>query len=293
MRLSLFAALCFYIAFCPLIVMAFFEFLPIKVQSYSPDAAAYHRQEITFDEADLTEDLPALQDKAVSKNKLSAWYFKNPRAKYTALLHHGQRGNLDHYLETAHCLYQAGASVFLYDYSGYGKSEGHPTNAQVLADAQAAGAYVNKILKIPDERLIHCGVSIGTGPALQEAARHKYVPGIILVSPYQSMESVWRLRLPFFNLYPAFAFPNPDMGCGMKEPMKPSYRDANLLMFHATDDSVLPVEQADAIYAASNGAKTYIRGPMSGHVGSLVAGSGDNANSAVSVCRRFFQSLPP
>lgn len=291
-RLSLFAALCFYVALCPLIVMAFFEFLPFKIQAYQPDTPEYHREEVHFDEADLAKDLPAFQNKAVSQNKISAWHFKNPEAKYTVLLHHGQRGNLEHYKETAHCLYDAGASVFLYDYSGYGKSTGRPSNAQVLADAQAAGAYINRVLQVPDEKLVHAGVSIGTGPCLETAALHKNVPGLILVSPYQSMESVWRLRLPSFNLYPQFAFPSPDMGCGLKEPMKPSYRDASLLMFHATDDTILPVEQADAIYAASNGAKTYIRGPMEGHVGSLAGGDKENSKSAVSVCRRFFESLP-
>lgn len=271
--------------------MAFFEFLPFKIQAYQPDAPEYHREEITFDETDLAKDLPAFQNKSVSHNKISAWYFKNPTAKYTVLLHHGQRGNLEHYKETAHCLFDAGASVFLYDYSGYGKSTGRPSNAQVLADAQAAGAYINRVLHLPDEKLVHAGVSIGTGPCLETAALHRNVPGLILVSPYQSMESVWRLRLPFFNLYPQFAFPSPDMGCGTKEPMKPSYRDASLLMFHATDDTILPVEQADAIYAASNGAKTYIRGPLEGHVGSLAGGDKDNPKSAVSVCRRFFESL--
>lgn len=271
-RLLLFALLCFYVALNPAVVFAYFEFRPIKVKQYLPDEPRYNRSEVTM--------------KGAEDSRLSAWYFQNPQARYTVLIHHGQAGNLSHYLESAHAFYDAGASVLLYDYSGYGKSNGQPSNKQLLQDAETAYQFLTGALNTPKEQIVQAAISMGHGPAYSLARNHP-VRAMVLVSPYKSLESVWRLRLPYLNCYPSFCFPAPDLACNDLFQCK----SFPVLMFHASDDPILPVEQADEIYRECRGRKTFYRGPMGGHLGCLTAGARQDPNSATALCARFLTSL--
>src|SRR3990167_400700 len=67
--------------------------------------------------------------------KLHGWLFEKPGARKTVLFLHGNAGNISHRLGFAGSLLDAGASVFLFDYGGYGLSEGSPDLRRVLEDS--------------------------------------------------------------------------------------------------------------------------------------------------------------
>jgi uncharacterized protein len=264
-----------YLGCSPLLLCSLLEFQPIKANGYGPGRPTVNRQDIFFN----------------SKNgkKLQAWYFKNANAKKTALVHHGQAGNVSSFLDTAYALVSSGASVFLYDYEGYGLSEGHPSNANLCDDADAAYEYlVAQKLAAPDD-IIEVGLSMGSGLACR-MAESRPCAGLILVGAYTSLEQVAKHHLAFLRLYPSFIFPRPDLGIGnlFKEKKTP------LLLIHSIQDPLLPIAMADEIYAAAQGPKTYIRLNLSPgvHLGGL-SDSDDptNPRSSVYVCRAFLRTL--
>ena len=70
---------------------------------------------------------------------LNGWFFKNPHAKSTLFFAHGNAGNMSDRLFKVKFFYDLGLNVFIFDYRGYGKSEGSPSEAGIYLDAQ--GGY--------------------------------------------------------------------------------------------------------------------------------------------------------
>src|SRR5438067_10159418 len=80
--------------------------------------------------------------------KLNGWFFPadpdSPRAHMAFLLCHGNAGNISHRLETCRALLETGAAVFSFDYRGYGRSQGRPTEEGTYLDAEAAHEWLER-----------------------------------------------------------------------------------------------------------------------------------------------------
>src|SRR5262249_2629317 len=159
LRLILFglaaAGITFYLAFSPLFGMHLYDHVLFQPMVYPQGnyklewVAGVKRQEVYF---------PTTGDK-----HLHGWYFQHKSPVKTVLVNHGNGGNLTHRLYVAQHLLKAGCSVFLYDYQGYGRSEGSPSLGGVCADAIAAYKYLTNGLTIPPEDIVLYGESLGTG----------------------------------------------------------------------------------------------------------------------------------
>ena len=75
---------------------------------------------------------------AADGTKLFGWYAENAATSAVLLWCHGNAGNMTHRLENLRALYRLGLSVFLFDYRGYGKSQGRPSEEGLYRDALAA-----------------------------------------------------------------------------------------------------------------------------------------------------------
>jgi len=104
-------------------------------------------------------------------NKISALYLANPSAKFTLLVSHGNAEDLDDDRDWLEKLRRAGFSVFAYDYQGYGTSEGKPSEQALYDDENAAYDYLVAKLKTAPQRIVIFGRSVGSGPAVNIAAR--------------------------------------------------------------------------------------------------------------------------
>ena len=198
--------------------------------------------------------------KSKNGSLLHGWYFQKPGAKYTTLYHHGNGSNLSVLGVYVELFLRNNCSILIYDYQGYGKSEGEPSLQNVVDDSQAAYNYLTGPLAVRPQNIIHCGGSFGTGLAAHLAQLH---PGraIILLTPYAKLTECARLRLPFLNIYPDFLMPGPDLNtldCA-KQPHPP------LFMVHGDDDWIIPVAQADEIYRTAVQPKEYLRLHNVGH----------------------------
>jgi hypothetical protein len=87
-------------------------------------------------------------------------------------------------------------ALLLMNYRGYGLSEGRPSEADLVNDALWLLDTIVARLGVPADRVLLMGRSLGTGVAVQVAARRP-VAGLILVTPFDSLVSVARRHYPF------------------------------------------------------------------------------------------------
>jgi fermentation-respiration switch protein FrsA (DUF1100 family) len=184
-------------------------------------------------------------------NKISAVHLTNPSAKFTLLVSHGNAEDLgdDHYwLED---LRKAGFNVLAYDYQGYGTSEGKPSERHAYQDEEAAYDYLVATLKIPPDRIIIFGKSVGTGPAVYLAAR-KPAAGLILQSPFLSAFRVLT-RIPILPF---------DKFANYKDIRRVHYP---VLIVHGTADQVVGFWHGAKLYDLANGPKQSLWVQGAGH----------------------------
>ena len=129
---------------------------------------------------------------------LHGWFVpaSTPTPRHTALVLNGNSGNRAYRAPLAASLQQQGLQVLLFDYRGYGGSEGKPTEAGLRADARAARSYLVQRDDVDATQLIYFGESLGTAPAIGLAADHPPA-GLILRSPFPSLVEVGQMHYPF------------------------------------------------------------------------------------------------
>src|SRR5207248_2460746 len=115
--------------------------------------------------------------------KIKGWFI--PGVLPTLLFCHGNAGNISHRLDKLQIFHKLGLNVLLFDYRGYGQSEGVPSESGTYADAEAAYRYLTETRKIPPSQIILYGESLGCAVATEMARRHP-AAALILESPFTS-----------------------------------------------------------------------------------------------------------
>lgn len=105
----------------------------------------------------------------------------------TVLYHHGNGSNIDGYWPRAATLFALGVNVLVYDYPGYGRTPGSPSEEGVYRAARAAHNYLRSAAAGVDaNRIFHYGYSLGGAPATQ-MAWESLSAGLILEAPFTSV----------------------------------------------------------------------------------------------------------
>ncbi|MDF3054492.1 MAG: Phospholipase/Carboxylesterase/putative lysophospholipase [Gammaproteobacteria bacterium] len=183
--------------------------------------------------------------------RISAIYLPNQQAKYTILVSHGNAedlGNIKPFLQKLH---DEKFSVLAYDYQGYGTSENKPSEHRVYEDIQAAYNYLVNIQKVPADRIVLYGRSLGAAAAIDLAAQ-KPVAGLIIESAFLS-------GLRVVTQYPIFPFDRFDNIDKIKKVTAP------VLVMHGKKDSVVPFAHAEKLYEAANCPKDFLWIDDAGH----------------------------
>lgn len=141
----------------------------------------------------------------------------------------------------------AGWSLLMMNYRGYGRSEGKPGEAELFADALQIYDYA--VRRAAGGRVALMGRSLGSGVAVYVAALRP-VAGVILVSPYDSVESVAKGIYPFLpiSLMLKHRFDSLSRAPGIKAP---------LLCLVASGDRVIPRPHSERLYAAWGGPRQW------------------------------------
>jgi fermentation-respiration switch protein FrsA (DUF1100 family) len=181
---------------------------------------------------------------------LHGWYcpVANPRA--VVLMSHGNAGNITHRTDEI-LLWQRHlrVSVFIYDYRGFGRSEGSPNEAGVYADARGAYRWLTEDKGIDAGEVVFRGESIGSAVSLQLAldVPHR---ALIMESPFTSAVDVGRLHYGWLpvRLVMRNRFESIDKIGKYRGP---------LLITHGTRDSIIPFTMGQALFDRANEPKTF------------------------------------
>lgn len=144
-------------------------------------------------------DLPVVDAWFVSEDgvRLHGWYLAHPQPVAYILFCHGNAGNVTHRAEVVRELHwRVGAGVLVFDYRGYGKSEGRPNEEGVLRDARAARRWLAQEAQIPESAVVLMGESLGGAVAVHLAAES---PGraLVLENTFTSLPDVAAWHFPW------------------------------------------------------------------------------------------------
>jgi fermentation-respiration switch protein FrsA (DUF1100 family) len=171
------------------------------------------------------------------------------------LYFHGNGGALRYRVARFRAVIADGNGLIALSYRGYGGSTGAPTEAGLIADAEAAYAFA--AAHYPAERIVLWGESLGSGVAVALAAGHK-VDRIVLEGSFTSAADVGARAYPFL---PVRLF--------MKDQFRSDLRIANvtapLIFLHGMRDRVVPITLGERLYALANEPKRFVRFSDAGH----------------------------
>ena len=141
------------------------------IGNWDPHAYAVAPEDVTFAAADGV--------------KLHGWLFRaNDRASPLIVWFHGNAGNITDRASVAAELARRGIACFLFDWRGYGKSEGRPSEGKLKNDAMAAYDYAAKLAK-PDDIVLY-GESLG-GPFAAYVAKERKARCVVIENSFPSL----------------------------------------------------------------------------------------------------------
>lgn len=183
--------------------------------------------------------------------KISAWFIPAKDARGTVLFCHGNGGNISHRLDTIWTLNKLGMNVLIFDYRGYGKSEGKPTEKGTYLDAEAAWKHLVEKRGIPGERIIVQGRSLG-GAVAAHLARDHTPAGLILESTFSSMPDMAAKLYPMFpvRLLSKFEYATAEYVAAVKCPV---------MVVHSPEDDIIPFKQGRRVFDAAGAPKRFVQ----------------------------------
>jgi fermentation-respiration switch protein FrsA (DUF1100 family) len=197
--------------------------------------------------------------------RLHGWFVPAPTPRATLLFFHGNAGNISHRLDSLRIFHRLGLSVFIFDYRGYGRSDGSPSEAGTRNDARAAWRYITDTRAVPASEVVLFGRSLGAAIAAWLAGQYR--PGALIVEstftsvPDMASELYW--WLPARHLA-RFQYATRDY---LKATMCP------VLVVHSPNDEIIPFHHAEALYAAAHEPKELLRLSGSHNEGFLLSGA--------------------
>ena len=194
---------------------------------------------------------------------LHGWYVPGRRPE-TLVWFHGNAGNISHRLDNLRWLHEiVGVNVLIFDYRGYGQSEGEPSEAGLYADARAALAYLRGRDNVDEKRIIYFGRSLGSAVAVDLSVGEPPY-GLILETPFTSVRDMSTRLLPG-----PLSVVVPSMFDNLAK--IPSIRCPKLFI-HGDGDDLVPYEQGRRLYDAAEPPKAFFTIRGAGHNDTYVVG---------------------
>lgn len=194
---------------------------------------------------------------AADGHALHGWYIPATEPVGFLLYAHGNGGNLSDRAPVLKELNQLGFSVFIFDYRGYGRSEGEPTVDGILEDGKAALAWLMERESIAAHSVTFIGRSLGSLVAIHLAATSD-ARALILDSSFPSLKAAAKEMYPWL---PVDLLIRRDIDATR---LIQAYHGP-LLQFHGTNDTLIPLRLGQQLYAAANEPKAFVELDGLGH----------------------------
>ncbi len=206
----------------------------------------------------LGENIQNLTFKSTSGVSLNAAYSPAQEGMPTIVLSHGNAGHIGTRVHIMGSLIDNGYGVLMYDYQGYGLSEGTPSESGLYEDLNAASDYLKNTHHVPIKNQIAMGESLGCAVTVH-VAQHRKFKAVVLLAPFTSIPEMakviypniplqWIITQPFDSLSKIQAISSP------------------LIIAHGSADDTVPHTMGKTLFdAATVTQKTWINIPHAGH----------------------------
>lgn len=232
-------------------------------------------------EPDVTPESAGVADHAqgvIARTKdgleLHGWHWQASQEpeRPVVLFFHGNGGNRRHRVYDCRLFADCGADTVIFDYRGYAENPGKPSEEGLTLDARAAWDFVTQTLKVPRERIVLFGGSLGGGVAVRLAAdlcREGTPPaGLMLRSTFSSMVDAASWHYPWLPVRWVLIdrYPSVDLAPQITCPV---------LQMHGDNDRIVPIESGRMLFEAfpqesAGGVKPiFVELPYTGHNGVL------------------------
>ncbi|MDP1652723.1 MAG: alpha/beta hydrolase [Rhodocyclaceae bacterium] len=200
-------------------------------------------------------DFEALTLDTPDGERLDAWFVPAPQAHGVVLFLHGNAGNISLRMDSIAMFHRLGYGVLIFDYRGYGRSSGKPSEAGLYQDAQAAWAHLTRQRGIAPARIVLFGESLGGAVAAWLAAQlgPQEQPGALVLSSV--FTSVPDLAADLYPWLPArwMARLHYDTRAALARTGSP------VLVAHSPDDEIIPFRHGQRLFEAAPGPKVFLQ----------------------------------
>ena len=240
LSLLLLVAMCYGAAALYLFIMQprllYYPDIPGRVLEATPAAIGLAYEDVTLQTRDGV--------------RLHAWFIPAEHPRATVLFCHGNAGNISHRLDSIHLLHSLGLQVLIFDYRGYGQSEGNPSEAGTYRDVDAAWRYLREARGLPASQIIVFGRSLGAAVAADLASRTR--PGaVILESAFTSVPDLAAGIYPWLpvRLLSRYRYDNLDKLTRIEGP---------LLLVHSREDEIIPFAHGVRLFESAHEPKAFL-----------------------------------
>lgn len=201
---------------------------PSKRMVSDPSALGYQYEEVTFQTSDGIN--------------LNGWFIPAINSKACVLFCHGNAGNISHRIETIRHMQLLNLDMFIFDYRGFGKSEGILSERGTLNDARAAYEWLKK--KVPGKPMIIFGRSLGASIGCHLAAKVE-AKGFVCESTFKSVHDLGQTLFPYLPV---------KWISSIRYRTIEAIKNVNIpvLIIHSKDDDLIPYEHGEALFQAAN-----------------------------------------
>jgi len=188
---------------------------------------------------------------------LHGWWIPHRRGRGTLLFCHGNSGSIANHIGVLKLLARLRLNIFAFDYRGYGRSAGRPSERGLYRDARAAWSVLVDELRVPPSEIILFGHSLGGAVAI-DTALHRPAAGLIVQSSFTDLSAASRAVLPL-----------PGVGWVTKNQFLSIEKVPELrlpkLFIHGTEDGTIPIELGRRLFEAAEAPKQLLEVPRAGH----------------------------
>lgn len=209
-------------------------FFPSGEIEYTPKELGLEFEEVFFKTKDNLE--------------LHGWFLPRQSAQYSLLFCHGNAGNISHRIEKLRFFHDLGLNIFIFDYRGYGKSKGRPSEKGLYRDTKAAYVYLLS-RNIKPEQIIGYGESLG-GAVIIDLASHNKLYALIIDSTMSNAKDMAKIIYPFL--------PHWIISTKLDSLSKVKTIKIPKLFIHSINDEIVPYKLGKKLFAAASEPKEFL-----------------------------------
>jgi fermentation-respiration switch protein FrsA (DUF1100 family) len=220
--------------------------------------------------------------------RLHGWFVEaTTEPTHGTVVHfHGNAQNLTAHSSFVDWLPGAGFNVFLFDYRGFGRSEGRPSRQGLYDDGIAALQEVRQFPEVDTNRIVILGQSLGGATALAVAGRNPDLRGqaLIIDSSFSSYRQIVRDKIRLFPILSWFRVPLSYILISNRYSPDATVADiapTPILFMHGTADPVIPIRHSQTLFNKAGEPKNSLVIPGGGHCSGLITHRDDVAPCVV------------